>query len=126
MTINGIIMLTLYIFSAGVLFYWLRKKYADERQVEIYSRDQRTIFPFHMKILALYVVIQLCASIIGAAGAALKDNMFMYALLNALFYGIDTGFVGNYKTMKIKCSSFTASLEPSSWNSGDGSAQWNR
>lgn len=94
----NIVLFPLYFVSTGILCFWLRKKYtADEEHLEIYDKDQRTIFPFHLKLLALYVLAQILTLTIGSVGATLKilhGARFINDLLTGLVFGIDNIFIG--------------------------------
>lgn len=94
----------LFLLASLFLGCWLRGKYAEEQQSELYSSEQRTIFPFHLNILAYFVGAQIISSVLGFTGALIrppicdslecKTSNFRSAILIGLGFGIDNLLIG--------------------------------
>jgi hypothetical protein len=103
--ISFFVLLLLFLLGSLFLGCWLRGKYAEEQQSE-YSSEQRTIFPFHLKILACFVGAQIISSGLGLTGALLirpptcdsleckTSNFRSGAILIGLGFGIDNILIG--------------------------------
>lgn len=90
-----IVLLSLFLFVSLTLGCWLRAKYNKE-QAEIYTREQRTLFPFHFNVLVLFAVAQVLSSVLGIAAVYKKncDGDLSSCDLTENYAGEDVNFAG--------------------------------